>query len=160
MLRGISFVRLGKFSSLILLKIFTGPLSWESSLSSIPIILRFIFSLGPGFLYIFWPVAFSVLHYLWQLCRCFLWNLLLLRFSLLCLVFCWWCLYLRLRVCSFGFLYPGLSPFVLSLLFVFSFSIPSPVWLPFECLKDHFTQESNKRFYPHLYVYHLSENIF
>jgi len=38
---GISFFRLGKFSSMILLKIFTGPLSWESSLSSIPIILRF-----------------------------------------------------------------------------------------------------------------------
>jgi hypothetical protein len=33
--------RLGKFSSIILFKIFTGPLSWESSLSSIPIILRF-----------------------------------------------------------------------------------------------------------------------
>jgi hypothetical protein len=28
-------------SSIILLKIFTGPLSWESLLSSIPIILRF-----------------------------------------------------------------------------------------------------------------------
>jgi hypothetical protein len=32
--------RLGKFSSIILLKIFTGPLSWESPFSSIPIILR------------------------------------------------------------------------------------------------------------------------
>jgi hypothetical protein len=39
--KGISFFRSGKFSSIILLKIFTGPLSWESSLSSIPIILRF-----------------------------------------------------------------------------------------------------------------------
>jgi hypothetical protein len=37
----IFFFRLGKFSSIILLKIFTGPLSWESSFSSIPIILRF-----------------------------------------------------------------------------------------------------------------------
>ena len=37
MFMGISFFRLGKFSSIILLKIFTGPLSWESSLSSIPI---------------------------------------------------------------------------------------------------------------------------
>jgi hypothetical protein len=33
-----------KFSSIILLKIFTGPLSWESSLSSIPIIIRFFSS--------------------------------------------------------------------------------------------------------------------
>jgi hypothetical protein len=40
MFMGISYFRLGKFSSIILLKIFTGPLSWESSLSSIPIILK------------------------------------------------------------------------------------------------------------------------
>ena len=36
----ISFFRLGKFSSTILLKIFSGPLSWES-LFSIQIILKF-----------------------------------------------------------------------------------------------------------------------
>jgi hypothetical protein len=41
MFMGISFFRFGKFSSIILLKIFTGLLSWKSSLSSIPIILRF-----------------------------------------------------------------------------------------------------------------------
>jgi hypothetical protein len=35
------FCRLGKISFIILLKIFTGPLSWESSLSSIPIIFKF-----------------------------------------------------------------------------------------------------------------------
>jgi hypothetical protein len=38
---GISFFRLGKFSSTILLKTFSDSLSWESSLYSIPIILRF-----------------------------------------------------------------------------------------------------------------------
>jgi hypothetical protein len=38
---GISIFRLAKFSSIILLRIFTGPLSWESLLSSIPIIHRF-----------------------------------------------------------------------------------------------------------------------
>jgi hypothetical protein len=38
---GIPFFRLGKFYSIVLLKIFTGLLSWESSLSSISIILRF-----------------------------------------------------------------------------------------------------------------------
>jgi hypothetical protein len=38
------FFRLEKFSSTFLLKIFTGPLSWESSFSSIPIILRFLSS--------------------------------------------------------------------------------------------------------------------
>jgi hypothetical protein len=41
MLMGISFFRLGKFSSVILLKIFTGPLILESLRYSIPIILRF-----------------------------------------------------------------------------------------------------------------------
>jgi hypothetical protein len=41
MFMGISFFRLKKFSCIILLKIFTGHLRWESSLSSIPIILRF-----------------------------------------------------------------------------------------------------------------------
>jgi hypothetical protein len=42
MFMGISFFRLGKVSSIILLEIFTGPLSWDSSLSSIPIIHRFV----------------------------------------------------------------------------------------------------------------------
>jgi hypothetical protein len=44
----ISFFRLGKFSSIILLKIFTGPLSCDSSLFSIPITLGLVFSLCPG----------------------------------------------------------------------------------------------------------------
>jgi hypothetical protein len=48
MFMSISFFRLGKFSSIILLKIFTRPLSWESLLSSKPIILRF------GFLIVSW----------------------------------------------------------------------------------------------------------
>jgi hypothetical protein len=33
---GIYFFRLGKFFSISLLKIFTGPLNWESSIFSIP----------------------------------------------------------------------------------------------------------------------------
>jgi hypothetical protein len=41
MFMDISYFRLGKFSSISLLKIFTGPLSLESSLVSICIILRF-----------------------------------------------------------------------------------------------------------------------
>jgi hypothetical protein len=53
MFMGISFLRLGKFSSIILLQILTGPLSWESLLSFIPVILRFGFffvSCCPGIL--------------------------------------------------------------------------------------------------------------
>jgi hypothetical protein len=37
---GITLFRLGNFSSMILLKIFSGPLNWDMSLSSSPIILR------------------------------------------------------------------------------------------------------------------------
>jgi hypothetical protein len=38
---GLLFIKLGKISSKILSKMLAGPLSWESSLSSVPIILRF-----------------------------------------------------------------------------------------------------------------------
>ena len=48
MFMGISFFKLGKSSSIVLQKILNGPLSWESFLSSIPIILRF------GFLILSW----------------------------------------------------------------------------------------------------------
>jgi hypothetical protein len=41
MFMSISFFRFGKFSSIILLRIFTDPLSWKSLLSSIPITHRF-----------------------------------------------------------------------------------------------------------------------
>jgi hypothetical protein len=53
MFMGISFFRLGKFSSIVLLKIFTGPLSWESSLSSCP---EFSGCFGLG--------SFYILHFL------------------------------------------------------------------------------------------------
>jgi hypothetical protein len=42
MFMGISFFRLGKFFCIILLKIFTGPLSWKFSFFSIAIILMFV----------------------------------------------------------------------------------------------------------------------
>jgi hypothetical protein len=64
MFMGISFFRLGKFSSIILLKIFTGPLSWESLLSSIPITLGLAFSFCPGFPGWFGLGAFCFLHFL------------------------------------------------------------------------------------------------
>ena len=72
------------------------------------------------------------------LCQCFLWYLLLLRFSLLSLVFWWWCLHLWFLILFLSFLTPGLSHFVISLLFLVPFldewfcSFPSPVWL-FSC---------------------------
>ena len=65
MFMGISFFRLGKFSSIILLKIFTDPLSWESSLSSIPIILRFGFLIVSWISWMFWVRIF--LHFTFSL---------------------------------------------------------------------------------------------
>jgi hypothetical protein len=58
MFMGISFFRLGEFSSIILLKIFTGPLSWESSLSSIPIILGFCLLIVSWISWMFWVRSF------------------------------------------------------------------------------------------------------
>jgi hypothetical protein len=61
MAMGISFFGLGNFSSIILLKIFTGPLSWESSFSSIPIILRFCLLIVSWISWMFWVRSF--LHF-------------------------------------------------------------------------------------------------
>jgi hypothetical protein len=55
---GITLFRLGKFSSIILLKIFTGHLRWKSSLSSIPIILRFGHLIVSWVFWIFWVKIF------------------------------------------------------------------------------------------------------
>ena len=52
------FFRLGKFSSIILLKIFTGPLSWKSSFSSIPIILRCGLLIVSWISWMFWVRSF------------------------------------------------------------------------------------------------------
>jgi hypothetical protein len=54
----ISFFRLGKFSSIILLKIFTGPLIWESSLSTIPIIPRSGLVIVSWISWMFWVKSF------------------------------------------------------------------------------------------------------
>jgi hypothetical protein len=138
MFMGISFFRLEKFSSIILLKMFTGSLSWESLLSSKPIILRFGLLILSWTSWIFGLGDFCILHFLWLLCQCFLWYLLPMRFSFLSLVFWFCCLHLRLLVSFLGFLFPVLSPFVISLLFLFPFldpgwfcSFPSPVWFCF-----------------------------
>ena len=61
----ISFFRLGKFSSIILLKIFAGPLHWESSFSSIPIILRFYLLIESCISWMFWVRSF--LHFVFSL---------------------------------------------------------------------------------------------
>jgi len=61
MFMGISSFRLGKFSSIILVNIFTSLLSWESSLSSIPISLKFDLLIVSWISWMFWFNSF--LHF-------------------------------------------------------------------------------------------------
>ena len=65
MFMGNSFFRLGKFSSIVLLKIITGPLISESSLSSIPIIFRFGLLIMSWISWMFWVSSF--LHFAFSL---------------------------------------------------------------------------------------------
>jgi hypothetical protein len=62
MFMGIHFFRLGEFSSVILLKTFTGSLSWESSLYTVRIILRFVLFIVSWMCYVrrFLHFAFSL----------------------------------------------------------------------------------------------------
>ena len=75
---GISFW-LGKFTSIILLKIFTGALNWNSPFSFIPIICRFGLLFESWISCMFWVRI--ILHFLWLLYPCSLWNLLHLGLS-------------------------------------------------------------------------------
>jgi hypothetical protein len=69
MFMSISFFGLGKFSSIILLKIFTGPLIWKSLLSSIHVILNICLLIVS---WIFWMFCIS--------------NILLFEFCILSVV--------------------------------------------------------------------------
>jgi hypothetical protein len=71
MFMGISFFRLGKFSSIILLKIFIGPLSWESLLSSIPIILRIGLIIVCWISWMFWIESFLYFAFSWTVASMF-----------------------------------------------------------------------------------------
>jgi len=131
MFMGISYFRLGKFSSIILLNIFTDPLCWESSISSIPIILRFDLLIVSWISCMFWARSFlcftSFLTVVSMSSMVSSAPEILSLISSILLVM----LASMAYVSSFGFLYPGLSPFVLSLFFLFPFPICSPVWLCF-----------------------------
>jgi hypothetical protein len=65
MFMGISFFWLGKFSSIILLNIFTHPLSWKSSFLSIPIIPKFGLLIVSWIYWMFWVRIF--LHFIFSL---------------------------------------------------------------------------------------------
>ena len=104
MFMGTTLFRLGKFYSIILLKVFTSHLSFKALLFSISTILPcfFFFLLYTGFPGWFWLHTFYILNFLLLLCRCFLWYIQHIRFSLLPLVFSW-CLHLWLLRSFQGF---------------------------------------------------------
>jgi hypothetical protein len=107
-----------------LLKIFTGPLSWESSLSSIPIILRI------GLLIVFWIywvfLVRRLLHFAFSLTVVLMLSMVSpapeILSSTSCILFVM--LALWLLVSFLCFLSPVLSCFVTSLLFLFPFLYP------------------------------------
>ena len=64
MFMGISFFRFGKFSSIILLKIFAGPLFENLHSHLLLLSIGLVFSLCPGFPGCFELGSFCILHFL------------------------------------------------------------------------------------------------
>ena len=107
---GISFW-LGKFSSISLLKIFTGALRWNFPFSFIPIICRFGLLFESLISCMFWVRI--ILHFLWLLYPCSLWNLLHLGLSLPSLVL------LLMLVSPVSYFFPRVSIYRVVSLWVF-----------------------------------------
>ena len=121
----ISFFKLGKFSSIILLTILSGSLSWNSLLSSVPIILRFgllIVSWISWMFWVrsFWNFAFSLtIKSMFSMVSSAPEILSSISFILLVMLAS-----VTLVISFLSFLSPELSLFVISLLFLLIFLDP------------------------------------
>jgi hypothetical protein len=138
MFMGISFFIWGKFSAVILLKIFTGSLCWESSLSSALFIHRFGLLIVSWISWLFWVRTF--LHFAFSLSVMSMFSMVASTLEILSSISC------ILLVMLASLILDLFSSFYISRvvslcdLFIVSpsifrswmfFSIPLPVWLFF-----------------------------
>jgi hypothetical protein len=88
-IHGHSFFRLGKFSSIILLNIFTGPLIRKSLLSSILIMLSFGLLIVSWISWIFWVRSFLLFLFYLTVVSMFSMISSAPEILILSLAFCW-----------------------------------------------------------------------